>query len=48
MPSQPANPIRTIRIPDALRGLDALVERVCRIVQCRTAKAPRQPVAKSA
>lgn len=48
MPRKPLNPIQAIRIPEAFRGLDAMVDRVCEIVQRRTAKTPRQPVAKSA
>lgn len=48
MQLKPTNPPRAISLPDAMRGLDAMVERVCQIVQRRTAKTTRQPVAKSA
>jgi hypothetical protein len=45
MAANTANPIPAIRTPDALRGLNSLVDRVCKIV---TDRRKPKPVAKSA
>lgn len=44
MPANTANPLPTIRTPEALRGLDALYERVTRIVDRHRPHPKRNPV----
>ena len=51
MASPGPNPISSIRIPDAWRGLDAFTERICKTVDHARVKLipkKKKPVAKSA
>ena len=44
MSGKTTNPLRTIRAPEALRGLDTLVDQVTQIVQRSTRRPKRNPV----